>query len=131
MTSHFSINELDDLGERFHKWKQNNPNRHVPKKFWDDTIQILDKHSLDAVARAIGYPPAYVFHKQKQSKAVALPETEFVEIRSTQTISNLNPIKVNIQNCQGINVELSFQGQIEQLFPLISNLFKEGNSCSR
>jgi hypothetical protein len=131
MTSYSSIKELDDLGERFHRWKQNNPNRHVPKKFWDETIQILDKYSIDAVACAIGYPPAYVLHKQQKKQAVAITETEFVEIHSNHTISDLNPIRVNIQNHQGINVELSFQGNLEQIFPLISTLFKEGNPCSK
>lgn len=131
MTSYSSIKELEDLSERFHKWKQNNPNRHVPKKFWDDTIQILDKYSLDVVANAIGYPPAYLLHKQQKRQALVITETEFVEMNSSQTISGLNSIRVNIQNHKGINVELSFQGEVGQIFPLISTLFKEGNPCSK
>ena len=129
MTTH-SVEELDNLGKRFHTWKQNNPYRRVPKAFWDDAFKLIDKHSLDDVARSIGYASSYILHKRKKWP-VTSPAIKFVEIQPSQPKFDLNPIQVKIQNYQGVLVELSFQGCVEQIFSLVSSLVKEGNPCSK
>ena len=130
MTFNSSIKELDELGERFHSWKQNNPYRHVPKGYWDEALEFTTKYSLDDVAKAIGYTSSYILYKKQKKQPTATHKMEFVQIRPSQIVSDLNQIQMNIQNIQGVSVELSFQGCVEQVFPLISSLFKE-RPCSK
>jgi hypothetical protein len=130
MTFHPTIKELDDLGERFHKWKQNNPYRHVPKDYWDDALKCTVKYGPYNVAQSIGYSASYIIQKQRKGQSAPLHQLEFVEIQPSQTACDLDKIQMNIQNHRGVAVELSFQGSVEQIFPLISSLFKE-SACSR
>lgn len=131
MTFHPSIKELDDLGEQFHNWRQINPHRRIPKKYWDDALKYLAKYGSYDVAKSIGYSPAYIIQKQRKAQSRSLPAIEFVEIQSSKPVSELSPVQINIRNRQGVALELSFQGGLEQIFPLISLLFKEETSCCR
>ena len=131
MTLNSSIKELNELGERFHNWKKNNPCRRFPKEYWADVFKFTAKYSLDAVAKSIGYAPSYILRKQQKKWPSSTLEKEFVEIQPSQTIFDLNQIRVHIHKPQGTAIELSFHGGVEQLFPLIHSLFKEGEPCFR
>ena len=131
MTSKSSIKKLDDLGEQFRNWKQNNPHQHIPKEFWNEVLVHSDQYGRNAVAKAIGCAPSLIRHKQRKKQPVATSEVAFVEIQQSQPTFDAGQIQINIQNRSGMAVELSFQGGVEQIFPLISALFKEGFQCSK
>lgn len=132
MSVNHSSKDLEDLGEQFHNWQQNNPHRHIPKHFWGCALDLLTKFSVEDVAKSIGYSPSYILLKQRRRSAVVSSDTEFVELQPNQ--SSFDPcqiIRMNIQDHTGVMVELSFHGSVEQIFPLISSLFQEGKSCSK
>jgi hypothetical protein len=131
MTFNSIDKELDDLAERFHNWKKSNPHRHIPKEYWNDALQCTDKYGPYAVAESIGYSSTYLIQKQRKKHSIATSSLEFVEIQPNQPTFVTDKIQMNIQNQHGVAVDLSFQGGIEQTFPLIYSLFKEGVSCSR
>lgn len=126
-----SIKKLDDLGERFRNWKQNNPHQRVPKEFWNEALVLSDQYGRKAVAKVIGCAPSHIHHKQRKKQHIIAPEVAFVEIQQSQPTFDASQIQITIQNRNGVAVELSFQGGVEQIFPLISSLFKEGSPCSR
>lgn len=125
-----SFTELGNIRERFHNWKQNNPYQHIPKELWDDALTLIDKYSLGEVAESIGYAPAYVRLKQRNRQALIPSPVQFVEM-PRQTTFEHNQTQVIIRNQQGVSVELAFQGAFEQVFPLITSLFKDGYSCCK
>ena len=125
MNFHTSNNELDEIRELFHHWKQNNPNRHVPKSCWNDVFKLIPRHGLRDVAKAIGYAPSELLRRQKNSPAANTSKMQFVEIQPCQQSFTSSQIKMNIRNNNGVVVELSFQGDVEKVFPLISSMFKE------
>lgn len=125
-----SFTELSNIRERFHNWKQNNSHQHVPKELWDDALKLIDKYSLKEVAESIGYAPAYVRIKQRYKQALIPSAVQFVEM-ATQTTFDQNLNQVIIRNQQGVSVEIAFQGSFEQVFPLITSLFKDGHSCCK
>lgn len=84
MTTKLSITELDDLGERFRNWKQNNPHQHVPKEFWNEALTYSDQYGHNAVARAIGRSPSLISRKKQKKQRVAVQEVVFVEIQKSQ-----------------------------------------------
>lgn len=131
MTTKPSIKELDDLAERFRNWKQNNPHRRLPKEFWSEVLVHCDQYGRNAVAKAIGCAPSLIHRKQRKKQHIISPEVAFVEIQQNQHTFDVSQIQVNIQNRNGVAVELSFQCSVEQIFPLISSLFMEGSPCSR
>lgn len=131
MTIKSSIKELDNLGERFRNWKQNNPHKYIPREFWNEALVHSNKYGRSAVAKAIGCAPSLIRHKQQKKQHVAAAEVAFVEIQQGKSTFDVNQIQINIQNRSGMAIELSFQGGVDQIFPLISSLFKEGSPCSR
>lgn len=126
------VNELEDLREQFHNWKQTNPQKRIPTRLWDHALDLLSKHSLDDIAKSIGSSPSYIRRKQKQKSATVAPELKFVEVQpNLATLGVSQAIQVNIQDHKGIVAQISFQGSIDQIFPLITTLFKEGKPCSK
>ena len=124
MTINTSIKELDNLGERFRNWKQNNPHKNIPREFWNEALVHSDKYyGRSAVAKSIGCAPSLIRLKQQKKQQVAAPEVSFVEILQSKSTFDVNQIQINIQNRSGMAIELSFQGGVDQIFPLISSLF--------
>jgi len=132
MSLYSIVSELEYLRKQFHNWKQTNPKKRIPTRLWDDALDLLNKHSLDDIAKSIGFSPAYLRHKQKKRSAAVVPKLKFVEVQPNQaTLGVSQAIHVNIQNHKGIVVDLSFQGSMDQIFPLITTLFREGKPCSK
>ena len=131
MTIKSSIKDLDNLGERFRNWKQNNPHKRIPRELWNEALIHSDKYGHNAVAKAIKCAPSTIHHKQQKKQYAAAPKVAFVEIQQIKSTFDSSQIQINIQNRSGIAIELSFQGDVDQIFPLISSLFKDSSACSR
>ena len=123
--------KLSDLSELFRNWKQNNPHKRVPKEFWNEAFVYCDQYGHSAVAKAIGCAPSRIHQKQQKKHRIPTPEVAFVEIQQSQPRVEVSKIQMNIQNRNGVVVELSFQGSLDQVFPLISSLFTETHPCFR
>jgi hypothetical protein len=124
-------NDIQKIGAQFHTWKEQNPQRRIPKRLWDCALDLIPRHSIHEVAKAIGFSVAYIRHKKLKAKQSS---NEFVAVlpqTSLTPLSSVNNVKMNIQCSQGIAIELAFQGSLDLAFPLISMLFKEQSSCSK
>jgi hypothetical protein len=137
MSLNSSIKDLKILQEQFHQWKQQKPQCRIPKQLWNCALDLLSKYSIDDIAKSVGFSPSYVRLKQRKKIAEVPPKVRFVEIQpsaevpTNQTSFESSQIRVNIHNRQGVTIELSFQGSVDQAIPIISSLFMEGKSCSR
>ena len=120
-------NDIEGVGGQFHTWKKQNPRRRIPQHLWYCALDLITRHSIHEIAKAIGFSVAYIRHKLKAKQN----SNEFVAILPQTPMSSGNTIKMNIQCSQGIAIELAFQGSLDQAFPLISMLFKEQSSCSK
>jgi hypothetical protein len=130
MSLNLPSNELTGLREQFLNWKQLYPHKQLPKHLWDHALALLSKYSLNDIAKSIGTSPQYLRLKQKKRLSTHPPKMHFVEIEPSQ-VCDLNQIRMQIRDHKGLAVELSFQGSVDQIFPLISTLLKEENSCSK
>ena len=131
MTLHATINELQDIGERFHNWRQTHPYKRIPKEYWDDALQLINKHGLHSVSTSIACTPCYLLRKQQKKHSASPSTLEFAEIQLRQPLVASNQIQVNIKSRQGISVDISLQGNLEEVFPLVVALFKEEKPCSK
>lgn len=130
MSLNSSTNDLTEIGDRFLNWKQLYPHKKLPKSFWDDAFSLIAKYTFNDVAKAIGFSPQYLRLKQKKRLSAANPfPLHFVEIEPSQIDST--QIKLHIHGHNGLAVDISFQGNINQIFPLLSYLLKEENPCSK
>jgi hypothetical protein len=131
MTLHATTSELQDLGESFYNWKQTHPYKRIPKKYWDGALQLIDKYGLHNVSNSIGCAPCYLLRKQQKKQSVSPSTIEFAEIQPRQPLFASNQIQVNIKSHQGISVDISLQGNLEEVFPLVVALFKGEKPCSK
>ena len=131
MTINTSIKELDNLGERFRNWKQNNPHRSVPREFWNEALVHSDKYGRRAVAKSIGCAPSLIRLQAAKKTTYDRPRSCICGDTAKQPTFDVSQVQINIQNRNGVAVELSFQGGVALIFPLISSFFKEGAPCSR
>ena len=135
--SFISIIDPQTLEKQVRQWKLQNPQLHLPKKLWDCAFDLLLNYTVDDVAKSMGSTPAYLRRKQKKWAKVA-PKTRFIQIQPTveEPPNKTTPepsqiIQVNIHGRQDLEIELRFQGNVEQLIPLISSLLNEEKLCSR
>ncbi|NGX58741.1 MAG: hypothetical protein K940chlam3_01649 [Chlamydiae bacterium] len=126
MPSNTPVQELNDLGEQFLKWRQDNPRRHHPRHLWDSALLLAKKHSFKDVSKQIGFAAAYIRRKLNKRKTPILSEPKFVEIQPYQAdpFKVTQDVKVRIQQPGGMITELSFQGDVEQIFPFMHTLFQ-------
>lgn len=122
MSYESSDNELETLGKAFHEWRRNNPNSRYPKDLWDQALELTTSYGFDAVAKLTGYPPSYLRRKSERRLSTASYETQFVELNPNTPVIP-QEVKLRIQK-SGLMAEMSFQGDIEQIFPLLYSMTK-------
>ena len=88
MSLNHTSNELQELGEKFQSWHQNNPHQHIPKQLWDTALKLIEKYSLNDVAKSIGYPHSCLRQKLNRKSLAISTEACFVEVQPHQTNSN-------------------------------------------
>ncbi|MGA8163978.1 MAG: hypothetical protein WB791_03010 [Waddliaceae bacterium] len=123
--------KLQELGDQFLKWRQNNPHRHIPRNLWDKALLLAEKHDVKKVAKEIGFPANYIRRKIKKRLVPNPTVQKFVEVRShpNNPLEVSQGMKLRIQQSGGTMAELFFQGSVEQVFPLMRMLLRE-NLCS-
>ena len=131
-------NELEEISIQFESWRKEHPHRHYPKRLWKHALILLETRDIKEVAKATGYPPSYLLRKAKSqpSPLPVLSELQFVEIQPQPQVmipdlSANSEIRLHLKKSGDAMAELSFQGSVSELFPLLSNLFKEGDLCSK
>lgn len=132
-----SVNELEELAQRFKSWREQYRSRHFPQSYWVHAVTLAKRHSVDVVAKQIGISSNYLHFKLKQksqnpvrSKVVS-HDSQFVEVSVKETLTFAQPVTMRLRNSKGLEMELSFSGSPQQIFPLIKDLVEQEQRCSK
>lgn len=131
MSSNSSTEELENLRQQFLKWRQKKPRGRYPRHLWDSALKLASKYSYKVVAKQTGYSPYYLRNKEKSRSIPVPPKINFVEVKPEMPTRCSQTVRVRIQQSNGVTADLSFDGYVEQVFPLLSTVFQEADPCSR
>ncbi len=122
-----TTNELKNLNQQFYDWKKKYSNKPYPKKFWLQAIDLATAHGVKTVAKSIGFPEPYLQSKIEKQSVSTETKTHFVELQ-VQNQSPLFPsnqeVKLHLKQANGKSAEVSFCGNVSQIFPVLSDFIK-------
>lgn len=130
-----TTSDLADLRRRFRQWRANHPKRYIPKVLWQHAARCAQYANAKEVARAIDVKLSYLHRKIRQYGAEAsqpLQDDVFVELAlplANEATNSPSPVPIccKLEDGSGRSATMQFEGQLEDLLPVLGPFFREAN----
>jgi hypothetical protein len=134
-------NDLEELARQIKSWRERYPDKYIPKMFWIHALDLIELHPIEDVAKRTGLKLKYLRRKLKRRNSDSAvtdiekePTPQFVEVpvAAAQNILNVSkPLTMRLRNPNGLQIDLTFAGELQEVFSFIKELVQGGESCSK
>ena len=98
-------------------------------------MQLAKQHSPKVVAQRTGIDLNRLRHRLRQTEcdptqpSVKAEEPLFIEVPVRvvkQALSSEQPVSMRVRNTKGMQIDLTFTGGVQEVFPFMKELLQEG-----
>lgn len=121
---------LHQIARQFRQWRARYHKKHYPKGLWEDAYQLVAKHPLRRVARALGVQPHHLRTKMKSALCGSNKAPQFVEVLMPSIERQPQTSSVELRISQGADLEMAvkFEGSVYEVMPIVEHFFGRGKS---
>lgn len=133
--------ELDDLAKQIKSWREHYPNKYISKILWRRVLNLIEYHSIEEISKRTDLELRYLRRKLKQmnpdlsvTDIAKVSSPQFVEIPApvVQNILNVkSPLTLSLRNISGVQIDLAFTGDVQEVLPFIKEVIQGGEPCSK
>ena len=117
--------DIHQLAQQFRQWRAHYRWKHYPKDLWAAACQLVAKHPLRQVARALGVQPYHLRTKMKSALCKSNEAPKFVEVL-IPSIEQPSSVELRISRGADLEMVMKFDGSLQKAMPIIERLFCRG-----